>query len=67
MFFTLFILSLVLLAIGFIGFSISLLVKSKGKFPDISIGKNKEMRKRNINCPRCSEITRCKLKNQVQD
>lgn len=44
------ILSIVLLSISFIGFAISILVKRNGSFPETSISKNKELRKRKIFC-----------------
>jgi hypothetical protein len=44
------IISIVLLSISFIGFAISILVKRNGSFPETSISKNKELRKRKIFC-----------------
>ncbi len=43
-------LSLIVVAICFIGLAIKILLKKNGKFPDIHIGHNKEMAKRNIHC-----------------
>jgi hypothetical protein len=44
------ILSVVLISIAFVGFAISILVKRNGAFPETSISKNKELRKRKIYC-----------------
>jgi hypothetical protein len=44
------ILSVSLVAIAFIGFAISVLIKKNGTFPETSISKNKELRKRKIYC-----------------
>jgi hypothetical protein len=41
---------LALLGIVFIGFAIRILIIKNGKFPEIHVGHNKEMRKRNIHC-----------------
>jgi hypothetical protein len=43
-------LSLGLVAIAFVGFAIAILVKKNGSFPETSISKNKELRKRKIYC-----------------
>lgn len=41
---------LVLIILAFIGFAIRILIIKNGKFPEIHVGHNKEMRKRNIHC-----------------
>ncbi len=43
-------LSVVLVGIVFILMAISILIKKNGKFPNIHIGSNKDMRKRGISC-----------------
>ncbi len=60
-------LSIILLGIAFIGFATQILFKNlilnkKGKFPQISIGKNKNMRKLGLRCAKCEEIKSCKTK-----
>ena len=47
---TLFLLSIVFVGIALIGLSVNMLVKKNGKFPETSISKNKELRKRKIYC-----------------
>ena len=42
--------SIVLVCVCFLGFAIKILIKRNGKFPQIHIGKNKEMAKRGIHC-----------------
>ena len=50
MFFTLLLLSTGFIAIAVFGFSINILFKENGRFPDSGISKNKELRKRKIYC-----------------
>jgi hypothetical protein len=50
MFVKLLILSLIFLTIAAISFGIRMLVKPKGKFPELHISANKEMSKRGITC-----------------
>ncbi len=52
MFWTVFILSLVLLALALLAMSVQILFSKRKSFPDYRIGHNKEMRKRNIYCPK---------------
>lgn len=47
---TVFIIVVILLGLSLVGLGISLLIKKNGKFPETHIGKNKEMKKRNIHC-----------------
>ncbi len=42
--------SIVLLAIAFAGLAISILIKKNGRFPEIHIGRSKELKKRGISC-----------------
>ncbi len=49
-------LSLLLLALAMLGMAISLLARKNGKFPDTSVGKNKEMKNLGIHCARHEEI-----------
>lgn len=43
-------LSIVLIAIVFLLFSVNILFKKKGEFPSLHISENKEMTKRGITC-----------------
>jgi hypothetical protein len=43
-------LTIAILAIAFIGFSISILIKKNGRFPELHIGRNEELKKRGISC-----------------
>ncbi len=42
--------SIVLLALGFIGFAISILVKKNGQFPETHIGKTDFLKKEGVTC-----------------
>ncbi|MEG0796623.1 MAG: hypothetical protein RR397_09010 [Odoribacter sp.] len=50
MFFTVFIIVVILLGLSLVGLGIGMLIKKNGKFPDIHIGKNKAMKDRGITC-----------------
>ncbi len=50
MFIKILLLSIGILAIAFIGFSINILFKKNGRFPEGSVGKNKVLRKKKIYC-----------------
>lgn len=54
--------SLVLVAICFVAIGIQVFF-SKKKFPETEIGRNAEMRKRNIRCAKCEELEKCALKD----
>jgi hypothetical protein len=56
MFLKLIILSIVFLAIAALGFGVSMLVKSHGRFPETHVSRNPEMRKRGITCARQTDI-----------
>ncbi|WP_421918258.1 hypothetical protein [Marinifilum sp.] len=43
-------LTIIILVIAFIGFAISILIKKNGRFPELHIGRNEELKKRGINC-----------------
>ena len=43
-------LALIVVAFCFIGLAIKVILKKNGRFPDIHIGHNKEMAKRDIHC-----------------
>lgn len=47
---TVFIIVVILLGLALIGLGITMLIKKNGKFPETHIGKNKDMKKRGINC-----------------
>ncbi len=42
--------TLLIIAISFVLLAITIIIKKNGKFPNIHIGGNKEMRKRGIKC-----------------
>lgn len=50
MVFKVILLSIALMAVVFVLFSINILLKKDGKFPSLHIGGNKEMKKRGISC-----------------
>lgn len=47
---TILLITIILLAIGFAGFAITILIKKNGEFPELHIGKNKDLKKRGIGC-----------------
>lgn len=49
-FFKILLIVICLLAIAFIGLATKILLKKKGKFPDLHLSKNKEMKKKGITC-----------------
>ena len=56
MFLKMLIISSILLGIAFIGLSFRTLFMREGRFPETSIGKNKEMRKLGITCVKHDEM-----------
>ncbi len=56
MFVKILILSIVFLAIAAIGFGITMLLKPKGKFPELHISNNEEMSKRGITCATRTDV-----------
>ncbi|MGC9470567.1 MAG: hypothetical protein ACP5D1_03375 [Bacteroidales bacterium] len=56
MFLKLVILSLLLLTFSILALASGILLKRNGRFPVISIGKNREMKRRGITCPRHDEL-----------
>lgn len=67
MFFKTLLIALILVALGFAGLAITILIKKGGKFPQTSIGKNKEMGRRGIHCVKHEELNkhRQRIKNQI--
>jgi hypothetical protein len=63
MFLKLAIISIVLLVFVLVGLGISILLKPKGKFPEIHIGRNKNMLQRGIRCAQHTD-TGCKPVNK---
>ncbi len=49
-----------LLGLAFIGFGINIFFRKNGRFPETSVGRNSEMRKKGITCVKHDEIRRCK-------
>ncbi len=56
MFLKLALLTVLLLMLSLLGLATGMLLKKNGRFPATSIGKNKEMHKRGITCPRHDEL-----------
>ncbi len=69
MFLNILLISVILIALAFLGLSLNLLVKKKGKFPAYRVGHNKDMAKLGIKCVKHEEI-RChnaRLANKEND
>ncbi|BAX79427.1 hypothetical protein [Labilibaculum antarcticum] len=47
---TVLLITIILLAISFAGFAITILIKKNGKFPELHLGKNEDLKKRGIGC-----------------
>ena len=64
MFFKVFLVVLVIVALCFLGLGVQTFFSKKKKFPDYEVGHNKEMRKRGIYCMRTQQIliTKFRLK-----
>lgn len=56
MFIELLLLAVIIIAISMVGMGISMLVKKGGRFPETSVGKNKELSKMGIKCASHEEI-----------
>lgn len=54
-FFKMLLVVIALIAIAFLGLGITMLIKKGGKFPNLHIGQNKEMKKRGITCANSTE------------
>jgi len=65
MFLKLAIISIVLMILVLAGLGIGILLKPKGKFPEIHIGRNKNMRQRGIRCAQHTD-TACKPVNKSE-
>lgn len=61
------ILSVIIVGLSFLGLGIQTFFSKKKKFPETSVGKNKEMKKLNIKCAKCEELERCKLRDAAKD
>ena len=57
MFLKVLILSVIMLGIAFIGLAFRILFVREGRFPETSVGKNKELRERGLNCARHEEMS----------
>jgi hypothetical protein len=62
MFLKLLIISSIFLVIALAGLGIRILLKPEGRFPEIHVGRNKEMQKRGISCARKTD-TGCTIKD----
>lgn len=56
MFVKILILSIIFLTIAAIGFGITMILKPKGKFPELHISHNEEMAKRGITCATRTDV-----------
>lgn len=56
MYLKLLILSVIFLAIAGLAFSVRILLKPHGKFPETHISRNREMRKRGIKCAQQTDL-----------
>jgi len=56
MFLKLILISAILLLIAFAGLGLKVLMKPGSRFPEIHIGRNKEMRKRGITCAKKTDV-----------
>jgi hypothetical protein len=64
---TVLLISIVLLAIGFAGFAITILVKKNGQFPDLHIGNNKYLKQQGIACATSQDkMEQAKVKKSLQ-
>jgi hypothetical protein len=50
-----FLVSIVLIGIAFIGLGLNILFRKNGKFPETEIGHNKHMKRLGITCVKCEE------------
>lgn len=65
MFLQLLIISLVLVAVAFVGLAFNILFTKKGKFPDTSVGHNPEMKKRGITCAKSDELREFNMRKDI--
>ncbi|MFA9371341.1 MAG: hypothetical protein ACERIH_06485 [Labilibaculum antarcticum] len=64
---TVLLITIILLAIGFAGFAITILIKKNGKFPELHIGKNEDLKKRGIGCATSQDKTeQAKVKKSLK-
>lgn len=65
--FTVLLLTVALLAIGFVGFAVTILIKKNGKFPELHIGKNKHLQEKGIGCATSQDkMEQAKAKKSLQ-
>jgi hypothetical protein len=65
MFLNLLILSVILVAIAFIGLGFNIFFKKNGKFPETGVGHNPEMRKRGLTCAKTEELRQFQLQKGI--
>lgn len=58
-----FLLAVILLAVGVAGMAVTILVRKDGKFPDGEISRNKELRKRGVICAKEEELKLWRKRN----
>jgi hypothetical protein len=59
-------LSIVLIAIAFIGLGFNIFFRKDGKFPETEIGQNRHMKKLGINCSKCEESKKTRKKLLIE-
>jgi hypothetical protein len=59
-FFIIILISIALVGLCVLALAVSILIKKNGKFPEKEIGKNKNLRKLGLRCPRQEEMMRWK-------
>ena len=61
------IISTILLALSFAGLALNVLLRKNGKFPETTIGSNKQMRRLGIRCAKQEELNRWKKQGTVRE
>ena len=62
---TVFLISIVFVALAFAGLGLNILFRKNGKFPDTEVGHNKNMRKLGITCTKADEMKMYRLERKA--
>jgi len=65
MFLNLLILSIVFIAIAFIGLGLNIIFKKNGKFPEKDVGHNPEMRKMGLSCAKGEALREFQMQKKI--
>lgn len=65
MFIQILILSVVIVALAFVGLAFNIIFKKNGKFPETGVGHNPEMRKRGLSCAKTEALREYQLQKQI--